>query len=53
MAVLSRDHPGMGVADGVLGQLSVGGAELLSDLSVGLSTDSACLSLHPVGQLDL
>jgi len=52
-AALSGDHPGMGVADGVLDQASIGGLVLLSDLSVSLSTESTGLSLHPVCHLDL
>lgn len=52
-AALSRKHPGVGEADGALGQAAIGRAVLLSDLPVSLATDATGLSLHPVHNLYL
>lgn len=52
-AALSRQHPGVSVADCVLCQAPVGCAVLLSDFTVSLSTESTSLSSHPVDNFHL
>ena len=52
-AALGRKHPGVGEAGRALGLVSTGGGVLLSDLSVGFTTETTSLSLHPVHNINL
>lgn len=52
-AALSGYGPGMGIAGSVLGQAFIGCTVLLSDFTIGLSTESTGLSSHPVHNFNL
>lgn len=52
-AACSRDDPGLGKAQRIGGQTSVGGVVLLNDFPVTPSAHSTSLSSHPVWNLNL